>query len=119
MFERWVLENVTWGEGSNGVTLRRGTKVGLLFGSANRDERAFRDPVSLDLSRRDNPYVSFGGGIHYCVGAPLAKIEMEVALAEFARRVDDFTIPEQIERVPSLVFRGMKTLEMEINPTAG
>ena len=119
MFERWVLESLTWGDDSNGVILRRGTKVGLLFGSANRDERAFADPVALDLSRRDNPYVSFGGGIHHCVGAPLAKIEMEVALAEFARRVGDFTIPDQLERVPSLVFRGVKTLTIEINPTAG
>ena len=118
MFERWVLDNLTWGEGVNAVTLRRGTKVGLLFGSANRDERAFADPVSLDLSRRDNPYVSFGGGIHYCVGAPLAKIEMEVALAEFARRVEDFHIPDQVERVPSLVFRGVKALAMEINRSA-
>lgn len=118
MFERWVLDHLTWGEGSDGVTLRRGTKVGLLFGSANRDERAFADPVTLDLSRRDNPYVSFGGGIHYCVGAPLAKMEMEVAMAEFAHRVEDFKLPSQIERVPSLVFRGVKTLPMEINPSA-
>jgi unspecific monooxygenase len=118
MFERWVLENLTWGERSNGVTLRRGTKVGLLFGSANRDERAFADPASLDLSRHHNPYVSFGGGIHHCVGAPLAKIEMEVALSEFARRVHDFSIPSTLERVPSLVFRGVKTLQMEISPKA-
>jgi cytochrome P450 len=116
MFERWVLENLSWG--SEGVVLRRGTKVGLLFGSANRDERAFAEPGSLDLSRRDNPYVSFGGGIHHCVGAPLAKIEMEVALAEFARRVEDFTLPDQVERLPSLVFRGVRSLPMEINPTA-
>jgi len=116
MFERWVLEDLTWGGGADGTRLRRGTKVGLLFGSANRDERVSADPDILDLSRRENPHVSFGGGIHYCVGAPLAKIEMEVALSEFARRVQDFSIPNTVERVPSLVFRGVTALPMEINP---
>ncbi|HEU4751369.1 MAG TPA: cytochrome P450, partial [Acidimicrobiia bacterium] len=115
MFERWVLEDLDWGHGEAKQRLKRGTKVGLLFGSANRDESTFHEPDDLVLSRIDNPYVSFGGGIHYCVGAPLAKIEMEVALTEFARRVDDFTIPSQLDRVPSLVFRGVTTLPMQLS----
>ncbi|MEX2622239.1 MAG: cytochrome P450 [Acidimicrobiia bacterium] len=115
MFERWVLEDLDWGQGEAKQRLQRGTKVGLLFGSANRDESTFDEPDDLVLSRIDNPYVSFGGGIHYCVGAPLAKIEMEVALTEFARRVDDFTIPSQLDRVPSLVFRGVRALPMQLS----
>lgn len=115
MFERWVLEDLDWGQGETKQGLRRGTKVGLLFGSANRDESTFPEPNDLILSRTDNPYVSFGGGIHYCVGAPLAKIEMEVAMTEFARRVDDFTIPSQLDRVPSLVFRGVRTLPVQLS----
>jgi len=111
MFERWVLEDLEW----EGTPLRRGTKVGLLFGSANRDERRFVEPDRLDLSRADNPHVSFGGGIHFCVGAPLARVEMEVAFGTLARRVARIEGPEvEPERVPSLVFRGVRALPVEV-----
>lgn len=111
MFERWVLEDLEW----EGTPLRRGTKVGLLFGSANRDERRFVDPDRLDLSRADNPHVSFGGGIHFCVGAPLARVEMEVAFGTLARRVARIEGPDvEPERVPSLVFRGVRALPVEL-----
>ncbi len=89
--------------------------MGLLFGSANHDERAFSNPESLDLGRADNPHVSFGGGIHYCVGAPLAKIELEVALSSFARQVGEFAVEGKPDRVRSLVFRGLTTLPLSIN----
>ncbi len=111
MFERWVLDDLDW----NGVALRRGTKVGLLFGSANRDEARFDRAEDLLLDRVDNPHVSFGGGIHFCVGAPLAKVEMEVALALFAARVGTFHVAGgPPERVPSLVFRGVRRLPLEL-----
>ncbi len=113
MFERWVLEDLEW----EGTPLRRGTKVGLLFGSANRDERRFDRPDRLDLSRADNPHVAFGGGIHFCVGAPLARVEMEVAFGTLARRVARLEGPaEEPERVPSLVFRGVRALSVELVP---
>ena len=111
MFERWILEDLEIA----GLRLKRGHKVGLLFGSANHDERAFEHPESLDLGRVDNPHVSFGGGIHYCVGAPLAKIELEVALASFARQVGEFAVEGQPGRVRSLVFRGLTALPLSIN----
>ena len=111
MFERWILEDMDVA----GVRLKRGHKVGLLFGSANHDERAFDNSESLDIGRIDNPHVSFGGGIHYCVGAPLAKIELEVALASFARQVGEFAVEGQPDRVRSLVFRGLRTLPLSIN----
>jgi len=111
MFERWVLEDLEW----NGVPLRRGTKVGLLFGSANRDELAFEEPARLDLARTPNDHVSFGGGIHHCVGAPLARVEMEVAFSHFARRVREFEVQiESPPRVPSLVFRGVRKLPLKL-----
>jgi len=111
MFERWILEDLEIG----GVRLKRGHKVGLLFGSANHDEDAFDNPDTLDLGRSDNPHVSFGGGIHYCVGAPLAKIELEVALSSFARQVGAFSVEGQPERVRSLVFRGLTTLPLAVS----
>ncbi len=111
MFERWVLEDLEW----NGVWLRRGSKVGLLFGSANHDEARFDRANELVLDRVDNPHVSFGGGIHFCVGAPLAKVEVEVALDLFARRVRSFRVDaDTLERVPSLVFRGVRELPLEL-----
>jgi cytochrome P450 len=111
MFERWILEDLELG----GVRLERGHKVGLLFGSANHDEAVFTNSEALDVGRVDNPHVSFGGGIHYCVGAPLAKIELEVALSSFARQVGSFTMEGTPERVRSLVFRGMNELPLAIS----
>jgi cytochrome P450 len=112
MFERWVLENLEWGA----VRLAQGTKVGLLFGSANHDEAVFTDPEQLDLQRAENPHVSFGGGVHYCVGAPLAKVELEVAFAAFAGAVKGFELTGEPERVRSLVFRGVRTLPLAVSP---
>ena len=111
MFERWVLEDVEW----NGTMLKRGSKVGLLMGSANRDEAVFADPEILDLGRVDNPHVSFGGGIHYCVGAPLAKVELDVAFSHLARRVKEFELDtDRLHRTPSLVFRGVRELPLAV-----
>lgn len=112
MFERWVLEDLTW----SGTSLRHGTKVGLLFGSANHDESVIPDPEELDLQRNVNPHVSFGGGVHYCVGAPLAKVELEVAFASFAARVGKFEVTQNPERVRSLVFRGLRSLPLAVSP---
>lgn len=112
MFERWVLEDTTW----SGVELEQGTKVGLLFGSANHDESVFASPESLDLARASNPHVSFGAGVHYCVGAPLAKVELEVAFASFAAKVRKFDLVSEPERLRSLVFRGLRSLPLTVSP---
>lgn len=111
MFERWVLEDIEW----DGVLLAQGSKVGLLFGSANHDEGVFHDPVRLDLGRSPNPHVSFGAGVHHCVGASLARVELDVALRSFVSRVAAFeSIIEQPERTPSLVFRGVRELPLSL-----
>lgn len=107
MFERWVLTDVDW----NGTALRKGTKVGLLFGSANRDETVFSDPETLDIERTHNPHVSFGGGAHLCVGAPLARLELGVAFQELTRRAVSLRITtHDLVYAPSLVFRGLDEL---------
>ncbi len=112
MFERWVLEDVNW----KGTELRRGTKVGLMFGSANHDEAVFTEPEGLDVGRSAEAHVSFGGGVHYCVGAPLAKVELEVALERFVDSVAAFEVStDRLERTPSLIFRGVKELPITLD----
>jgi cytochrome P450 len=110
MFERWVLEDTDVG----GVAVGKGSKVGLLFGSANHDPEAFDDPESLNLVRDPNPHVAFGGGVHYCVGAPLARVELEAALGRFAARVASLDLRGFSERIESLVFRGVGRLDVDL-----
>ena len=112
MFERWVLENTDVA----GYQLKAGAKVGLLFGSANHDESVFSDSEVLDVSRAPNPHVSFGAGLHYCVGAPLAKVELEAALGRFVNRVSTVDLVNVSDRIDSLVFRGVGRLEVAIEP---
>jgi unspecific monooxygenase len=112
MFERWVLEDTDVA----GYQLKKGSKVGLLFGSANHDESVFSDGEVLDVSRTPNPHVSFGAGLHYCVGAPLAKVELEAALGRFVNRVGTFDLVNVSDRIDSLVFRGVGRLEVALTP---
>ncbi|MCH8971522.1 MAG: cytochrome P450, partial [Acidobacteria bacterium] len=110
MFERWVLEDTN----IDGHPIARGTKVGLLLGSANHDESVFEDSERLNLKRVPNPHVSFGAGVHYCVGAPLAKVELEVALGRFVNRIQGIELKQISNRIESLVFRGVGRLELEL-----
>lgn len=111
MFERWVLEDLDW----NGTPLRRGTKVGLFFGSANRDQSVFERGETFDIRRDSRAHLAFGAGIHRCVGAPLAKLEMEVAMEAITRLPRlELVGDARFERVPSLVFRGVKELAVQV-----
>ncbi|HEU5299795.1 MAG TPA: cytochrome P450 [bacterium] len=107
MFERWVLQDMEIG----GVPLRRGTEVALLYASGNRDGRRFLRPDALDLARTENPHLTFGLGIHYCIGAPLARLEMQVALATLLRRLPDIRIArEPVEYSGGFVIRGHRAM---------
>jgi cytochrome P450 len=112
MFERWVLEDLDWA----GVRLAAGDKVGLLYGSANHDPAVFEGPEALAIERAPNPHVSFGLGTHFCLGAPLARVELEVAFARLADRFRSLRLVAEPSRQPSLVFRGVTTLEVEFDP---
>lgn len=113
MFERWVLEDVDW----KGTELVQGAKVGLLFGAANHDPDVFDAPENLDLARDPNPHVAFGMGHHLCVGASLARVELEEVFGAFARRFRTIElIDDEPPRTPSLVFRGADRLRTVLAP---
>lgn len=82
LFERTAIADTRIGE----VTVRAGEKVAALLGSANRDPAVFADPDRLDVARPDNPHLGFGAGIHFCLGAPLARVELQTSLRTLLRR---------------------------------
>jgi len=92
-----------------GGRLRAGGTAVLLIAAANRDEAEHRDPLTFDPERTDAQHLSFSGGIHYCLGAPLARLEGRVVLAELARRLVDPRIDE-LEYRENRVLRGPSRL---------
>ncbi len=107
MFERWVLDDFEY----KGQFLRRGTQVALLYISGNRDPRRFAHVDVLDLTRPDNQHLTFGLGIHYCLGAPLARLELQVTFHELLRRFPNLhPLNDHVEFNPGFVIRGLKTL---------
>ena len=101
----------------HGRKLGPGEKVHLLFAAGNRDERAFERPDELDIHRSPNPHLSFGHGIHFCLGAKLARLEMQVALEEVLARIPDFELGcAHVERLPSPLLRGVESLPLSIAP---
>src|SRR6202158_2408503 len=75
-----------------GVTIPRGELVFAVLASANRDEQQFANPERLDLGREPNPHVAFGYGMHYCLGASLARLEAQIAIATLFRRVPNLKL---------------------------
>ncbi|MFI5911608.1 cytochrome P450 [Dactylosporangium sp. NPDC051541] len=110
MFERWVLEDIE----VRGVPIPRGAEVALLFGSANHDPAAFADPSKLDITRRDNPHISFGAGIHYCLGAPLARIELAASFGALLAKAPALRLVSDPVYKPGYVIRGLKSLEVSV-----
>jgi cytochrome P450 len=95
----------------HGTTIPEGDRVLLLVGSANRDGDVFPDPDRYDLDRDTSKLVSFGNGRHFCMGAPMARLEARVGLTELVKRVATYDIdPEGIERVHSINVRGLAAL---------
>jgi cytochrome P450 len=97
----------------HGHTVPAGQRLLLLIGAANRDPAVFADPDRYDLNRDTSDLISFGAGRHYCLGANLARLEAQVALTEFARRVARYEIDaSRAQRVHSVSVRGFATLPM-------
>ncbi len=108
MFERWVLE----GFELHGVEIPRGAELGLLFASANRDPAAFDRPDELDLSREPNPHLTFGAGIHFCLGAPLGRQELQVSFGTILERLPGLELAEEPRWKPGYVLRGLAELRV-------
>jgi cytochrome P450 PksS len=107
--ERYATGDVT----IHGVTIPRGQMTLGVIGSANRDESVFANPDVLDLTRDPNRHLSFGQGIHFCLGAPLARLEAEIAVNTLLRRIPDFrlSVPAASLRWrPSILLRGLESL---------
>ena len=108
LFTRYVLEDMDW----RGLALRRGDRIGLLLAAANRDPAVFAAPGRFDPARAANPHVSFGGGLHFCLGAPLARLELEVALPILFQRLPKLRIAQPPVYSDSYHFRQLQALEM-------
>lgn len=102
LFERTATEVVEVG----GVTVKPGQKIAALLGSANRDEEIFVNADRLDLARSPNPHIGFGAGIHFCIGAPLARQEMQISLPALLHRFPKIELAQAPLRRPTFVLRG-------------
>ncbi len=98
-----------------GVSIRRGEKVGLLLGAANRDPRRFRNPDRFDLRRSPNPHLSFSAGTHFCLGAPLARLEAQLVLPLLAETLPRMTLSKVPQRIPGLMVRGYEEIHVSCN----
>jgi cytochrome P450 len=100
-----------------GVQIPKGQMLWVMFGSANRDERVFPDPDRFDPTRKNlSDTFAFGRGAHFCIGAPLARLEIRVLFEELAKRLNTvrFAPGTTLEYEPSFILRGLKELEIEI-----
>ncbi|WP_409183931.1 cytochrome P450 [Amycolatopsis sp. VS8301801F10] len=110
LFERTATEDVEIA----GHRVEKGTKIGALLGAAARDPKVFDAPDTLDVGRSPNAHLGFGMGIHYCVGAPLARVEIAAALTALTKRLPDLRLAGEPERRPEFVIRGLRTLPVTI-----
>jgi cytochrome P450 len=106
LFERTAVTDVEIG----GFELRAGQKVAALLGAAARDPAMFRDADTLDIGRAPNPHLGFGAGIHYCLGAPLARAEVHAALLALTRRLPRLRLAGEPARRAEFVIRGLTAL---------
>ncbi|ASY27372.1 unspecific monooxygenase [Candidatus Planktophila limnetica] len=108
LFERTATADTTIG----GVIVKEGQKIASLLGSANRDEKIFERSNEMDLLRNPNPHIGFGAGIHFCLGGPLARLEMGISLPALFERFKDIELASTPKRRPTFVLRGYESVEI-------
>ncbi|UJW86044.1 cytochrome P450 [Devosia sp. SL43] len=106
LFTRYALSDLEY----EGLKLRKGDVVGLMLGAANRDPKRFANANTFDPFRTDGANVSFGAGIHFCIGAPLARIELQVAFSELFRRLPKLRLAEAPQYNDVYHFHGLERL---------
>lgn len=112
---RRAVENVSIG----GRMIRAGQVVLLAIGSANRDPEVFSDPDRLDIGRRETSHLSFGRGIHYCLGAALAEMEARIAFTVLLRRFSSMRLNAKPKYRRQIVLRGVEELWIDVEPAQG
>jgi hypothetical protein len=110
LFERTATADTHIG----GVEIKKGQKIAALIGSANRDETVFSKAETMDVTRDPNPHVGFGAGIHFCLGAPLARLEMSVSLPALWEKYPDMSLASTPIRRPTFVLRGYESVEISV-----
>ena len=126
-FIRWVTpilnmrRTATEDHELHGETIHAGDEILLMYSSANRDERVFDDPETLDVTREHNHHVAFGFGTHFCLGASLARLEIRVMFEELLRRIPDLRLVRGAEprRLASAFAVGYDAIPVEFTPTGG
>ena len=108
LFERTATADTEIG----GVAIKEGQKIAALLGSANRDESHFAYSDQMDITRDPNPHIGFGAGIHFCLGGPLARLEMGIALPRLIKAFPDMKIASEPIRRPTFVLRGYEKVEI-------
>jgi cytochrome P450 len=109
---RTALEDMEW----DGHQIKRGQQVILLLGSANHDPSEFPDPERLDITRGSKRHMSFGRGIHHCLGAPLARMEAQVAFTRLLERFETLRLADETRFKDHIVLRGLKELPVDLTP---
>ena len=110
LFERTATADTEVG----GIEIKKGQKIAALLGSANRDESHFQNSDQMDISRDPNPHIGFGAGIHFCLGGPLARLEMGIALPRLVKAFPNMQIVSEPVRRPTFVLRGYEKVEIGI-----
>ncbi len=98
----------------SGVTIPAGAKIAALLGSANRDSLVFDNPEKINLERNPNNHISFGGGIHFCLGAPLARLELSTSLPALFERFPTIQMTDKPELRETFVLRGYSEIQVSI-----
>jgi cytochrome P450 len=106
LFERTATADTQIG----GVQIKQGQKIAALIGSANRDETVFNSAETMDVTRDPNPHIGFGAGIHFCLGAPLARLEMSVSLPALWEKYPGMQLSTKPVRRPTFVLRGYESV---------
>jgi cytochrome P450 PksS len=112
--ERFAREDLTIA----GVRIRRGELIFAVIASANRDDRQFTNPDTLDIAREPNRHLSFGQGVHFCLGASLARLEGQIAINTLLRRASELRLavaPEALQWRRGLVLRGLEALPLTVS----
>ncbi|MEC3638623.1 cytochrome P450, partial [Bacillus halotolerans] len=113
MANRWAIEDFSY----QGHSIKKGDMIFIGIGSANRDPERFENPETFDITRTPNRHISFGFGIHFCLGAPLARLEGQIAFNALLKRFPQIELtvtPEELKWRKNAFLRGLESLPVSL-----